>query len=82
MNDPKVDYRVHESALARMERMNKRLFLLCIVVFIAFMASNIGWLIYESRFEDNSVTQEVDTGDGNANVVGIGDYYGEDKTDR
>lgn len=79
-----VEYIVHESILARMERMNKRLFIFCIVVFLAFVASNAGWLIYESQFEDSvTVTQEVDTASSPAYVNGTGELmvYGEGKAD-
>lgn len=76
MNE-KVDYIIFESALARLERQNKRLFILCLVIFLAFVASNMAWVVYENQFEDTTVTQEVDTGEGNANVIGVGDYYGE-----
>ena len=49
---------------------------------IAFVGSNIGWLVYESKFEDTVVTQDIDTGEGDAVVSGTGDInYGEDKTD-
>lgn len=72
-NDKPVDYRVHESILARMERTNKRWFVLCIVIFLAFVGSNIGWLIYESQFEDSvTVTQDVDTQQSPAYVNGTG----------
>lgn len=67
--DEPVNYRVHESMLARLDLINKRLFVLCIVIFLAFVGSNIGWLIYESQFED-CVTVTQDTPNGNNNYVG------------
>lgn len=75
-NDKPVDYRVHESILARMERTNKRWFVLCIVIFLAFVGSNIGWIIYEHQFEDIVVTENSQDG-GGINIIGGGDVsYG------
>lgn len=68
-----------ESALARLERTNKRLFVLLIIIATMFFASNVAWVIYENQFEDVRVEQEVDTGEGDAYVAG-GDIYGSDKT--
>ena len=66
--DP-VDYRVHETALARLERINKRLFILCIIVFFAFVISNGVWIYYEYQFED-TITVTQDTPHGNNNYIG------------
>ena len=78
-----VPYVVHEGAMARQERTIKRLWILCIIIFIALVGTNAGWIYFESQYEDVSITQDVeqDSGDGgsnlyNGNVVG-GDYYGE-----
>ena len=74
-NDKPVDYRVHESILARMERANKRWFILCVVIFLAAVGSNIGWLVYESQYEDTVITAEQ-SGQG-VNIVGGGEVmYG------
>jgi hypothetical protein len=76
-----IDYVVHESALARMERINKRLFNLLIAVFIALVATNMCWFYYENQFEDVVMTQTVSSdgaGDVALNGVGTGElnYYG------
>jgi len=72
-----VPYIVHESAMARQERTIKRLFIIILVLFLALVGTNVGWLVYESQFEDSVITQEVeqsvDTGDGDAVIAGIGD---------
>ena len=78
--DP-VDYRVHETALARLERINKRFFTLCLALFMALLVTNFGWLWYESQFEDVVMTQTVSSdgaGDVALNGVGSGElnYYG------
>lgn len=82
----KIDYLVHEDQMVRMERVIKRLWILCIIIFVAFVGSNCAWLYYELQFTDEIVTEEmsqdVDTGNGDATVNGhIGDYYGTGETD-
>jgi MFS-type transporter involved in bile tolerance (Atg22 family) len=70
--DP-VPYIVHEADMARQERTIKRLWVLLILLIVLFVGSNIAWIVYESQFEDVVVEQEVDTGEGDANVTGVGD---------
>lgn len=76
-----VPYIVHESAMARAERANKRLWIALILVIVLLVGSNIGWMIYENQFEDVVTIQEVeqDTDGGNNSFVG-GDYYGTSKS--
>ena len=67
MNEP-IPYIVHESILARMERTIKRLWILCIIIFVAFVVSNGMWVYYESQFaveETTEVTQRNDGGNNN-----------------
>lgn len=75
-----VPYIVHESIMARMERAQKRLFILCLVIFLLFVGSNCAWLWYESQFKYVETTEQQvtqDTGEsGNNNFVG-GDYIGD-----
>lgn len=78
-----VNYLIFESVQVRLERTNRRLWILCIILILALIGTNAGWIYYESQFEESTeVTQEVDTGEGDATVIGIGDYYGENQTDR
>lgn len=77
-----VPYLVHEGILARMERSNRRLFIIVIVLIAVLAASWIGFVVYESQFEDVSISQDVSQdADGGGNnsyngeIVG-GDYYG------
>lgn len=76
-----VPYIVHESAMARQERTVKRLWIVVILLIVLLVGSNIGWLAYESQFEDVITIQEVeqDTDGGNNSFVG-GDYYGTSKS--
>lgn len=76
-----VSFAAYESQGARLERANKRAFILNVILLIVLLATNSAWIYYESTFTDEvKIDQEVDTGDGDANVIGIGDLrYGEDK---
>ena len=82
-----VPYFMHEEIMARQERNTKRLFILCIIIFVALIVTNAGWIIYEAQFEDIVMSQEASTegGDGDVTVNGsaLGDvnYYGEGEAD-
>ena len=71
MSDVKISVPilVHEGILARMERTIKRLWILCIIIFIAFVGSNIYWIWYEAQFTEEEVLQTVvqDSGIGGSN---------------
>lgn len=47
-----IPFIVHEAALSRIERINKRLWILAIVIFTAFVFSNIYWINNEMQYED------------------------------
>lgn len=66
------------------ERTIKKLWVIIILLLILLFGSNAAWIYYESQFaeEIQTVTQTVDTGEGNAVVAGIGDAYGEGDADR
>lgn len=69
-----VPYFVHEGEMCRAERMQKRLWVVIIILIIALIGTNAGWIIYESQFEDIYVTQETDKG-YNSFVGNDGDIY-------
>ena len=75
-----ISYAVHEGAVARQERTIKRLWILCILIFVCLIGTNAAWIFYEMQYEDVVVTQDVDTGNGDALVSGTGDVYGTGKT--
>ena len=81
MSNENVAYLEFESSQARMERTNFRLWLLCLVLIISLLGTNTAWIVYENQFEDTEVSQEIETGEGDATVIGVGDYYGEGETD-
>ena len=71
-----VPYVVHESAMARSERHNKRLWIVILVLIGALIGTNIAWIIYENSFEDYIITEEYDVeqdadgGDNNSIING------------
>lgn len=72
-----IPYIAHESELARMERMIRRLWVLCIVIFLAFVLSNAGWIVYESSFEDVTTTIEAEQDSSGTNIISGRDlFYG------
>ena len=81
MEEKMIPYFSHEGDMARMERSNKRLFIVIIVLIVALVGSNAAWIIRESQFEDIVVEQDVDTGQGDATVTGVGDIYGTSEAD-
>ena len=73
-----ITYFQHEEILSRMERTNKRLWILCIILIVALLGSNASWIYYESQFEKFEIQQEASSeGGGNAFVNNGGDFnYG------
>lgn len=75
-----VSFQAHERDMARMERTNRRLWILLLVLIALFIASNAGWLWYESQFIEESWTFEAST-DGGGSAIANGDgevyYYGQ-----
>ena len=79
-NPKTIDFTVHESIMARMERANKRWCIAWVITFVLFLASWTGFIIYEKQFTDEEWTFEAKTeGAGNAIANGNGEvyYYGE-----
>ena len=80
-----VPYVVHESAMARSERHNKRLWIVILVLIGALIASNLAWIIYENSFEEvittteeyYDVEQDADGGGDNNSIINGGVINGE-----
>ena len=68
MDEIKIPYIAHEAGMARLERANRRLWILCIILIVLLFGSNAAWFYYENQFEDVVVTQE--NADGYNNYVG------------
>lgn len=75
-----IDWAAHEADMARMERVNRRLWIALIVVIALFTITNAAWIVYENSFIDEvTVTQESDAKDGGTAIVNNGGdvNYGE-----
>ena len=81
MNEPiNIPYIAYEGTMSRLERSNRRLWIVILVLIVMLVGSNIAWLVYESQYEDFSITAEQD-GEG-INIVGGGDIdYGAEGND-
>ena len=82
-NSVMIPYFAHEGEMSRMERTNKRLWILILVLVVALIGTNVAWILYESQFSEvvteTTVDQQVDTGSGTAVISGTGDaIYGTD----
>ena len=62
-----VPYIVHECAVARLERVIKRMWVLVILLIILFVASNGAWILWESQFDE---VKTVETYEANADNGG------------
>ena len=63
-----VPFVAHESAMARADRHNKRLWILVILLVVLLVASNCAWLWYQSQsetVEETTITQDNDNGYNN-----------------
>lgn len=73
MEEKTIPYFSHEGDMARMERTNRRLFIVVLVLIAALLGTNAGWLYYESQFTDEEtmkIEAEQETSDGNNYIVG------------
>lgn len=61
-----------ECITAAYERIIRRLWILCIIIFLVCTLSNFGWLYHESKYKQEEtirIEQEADDG-GNNNYIG------------
>ena len=57
-----VPYIVHESGMARLERTIKRLWILCILLILLLVGTNVAWLFYVAQNDDEiQIENEVET---------------------
>lgn len=78
-----IPYYVHEGEMNRMERVIKKLWIALLVLFLAFVGTNLGWILYENSFTDEIVTETYTaTADDNSNAIMNGEgqvnIYGSD----
>ena len=63
-----VPYIIHEGAVARLERVIKRMWVLVLVLIILLCASNAAWIWYCNQLEtveSREITQENEVGNNN-----------------
>ena len=65
-----VPYIAHESAVARLERVIKRLWVLTLVLIVVLAASNAAWIWWESQYETIETTITQENADGYNNYIG------------
>ena len=70
-------YSWHEGDMARMERANRRLWIIILVLIVALVGSNLAWVIYESQFESvvTKIEAEQETEGGGNNYISGGNIY-------
>lgn len=74
-----MEKQVHEQSLAlemlsELKKSSKRWFVISIVLLIALVISNVGWLIYESQWEETTETQTIEQHQDdtdNSNMSGV-----------
>lgn len=86
MEEKTIPYYAYDALTMITNKTIRRLWILCIILVVLLVGSNVGWLVYEAQFEDvvtttNKVEAESDSGDvigiiGNGNGVN-----GESKSD-
>ena len=66
MDQQMIPYFCHEGEMARAERTIKRLWILCILLVVLLVGTNIAWIHYENQWEtaETVVTQDIDTVNG------------------
>ena len=65
-----VPYIAHESAVARLERVIKRLWVLALVLIVLLAASNAAWILWESQYQTIETTITQENADGYNNYIG------------
>ncbi len=74
-----IPYIAYESSMARMERVNKKLWIALLVLIVALVGSNAGWLWWENQWQyvQSDTTIEATQDGGGTNIVSGGDLnYG------
>lgn len=81
--DKVVSYFEHEEVMIRMERGNRRLWVLCIILIIALLVTNGWWIYRESKYEDvvTTIEAEQQSEQGGTNYIVNGNYGETESTD-
>lgn len=75
-------YLMWESCQYRNERINTKLWIVVLVLIVALIGTNVGWLYYESQWQYVQTETSIEaTQDGENNIINGGDYYGAESKD-
>ena len=69
-NNPNVPYIVHEAIVTRLERIIKRLWILCLVLVLCLVGTNAAWVYYESQFMEIEMDVQQENERGLNNFIG------------
>lgn len=73
-----IPFAVHENDMARLERNNKRLWIVVIILIAALIATNLAWILFEASEIDVDIDQDVDQqAESGGNIFVGGDSYGQ-----
>ena len=64
-----IPFIAFESTTTRLERANKRLWILTLVLIVLLIVTNVSWIIYENQFADYQLEIEAEQ-DGEINIIG------------
>jgi len=64
---------IYESSMARLERANKRSWIVCLILIITLLGTNAGWIYYESQFATTETTIEAEQDGDGTNIISAGD---------
>lgn len=84
MEEKTIPYYAYDAITILYNKTIRRLWILCIILAVFLVGSNVGWLIYESQFEDVVKIEQEAEWEEDSNVIfnGTGSVnYGESKTD-
>lgn len=79
--DFNIPYFIHQEDMFHVEKGAKRWFIGWIITFIALILTNIGWIVYESQYQDVITTTQTvtqDSGESGGTNTFTGDFYGGD----
>ena len=69
-----ISYYEHEAEIARSELHARRWMIATLIAFVAFVGSNVGWLVYESQYQ--AVETETYTAESDGGSVAISNKEG------
>jgi len=68
-----IPYIAYEGAMARFERINRRLWITIMMLAGLLVVSNLAWILYEAQYESYTITQEAENESGDIVLNGTGE---------